>query len=181
MDNVLELKEHLNLPFSINIGANEYKLKILSVADIFELLEHIQNIQLKEELKSTKELLELNDKATKELLVELKAKQQKITFSNFDEIFKYVLANISLKDIINILSWAINKFNSGKSGGISSIKDELNDHINNDNFSEYINSILKILGIPTSSTENEEAVEEVKEGEEDLNATKDVSLNVKKK
>jgi hypothetical protein len=181
MNNVLELKEHLNLPFSINIGANEYKLRILSVADIFELLEYIQNIQLKEELKSTKELLELNDKATKELLVELKAKQQKITFNNFDEIFKYILANISLKDIINILSWAINKYNTGKLVDIKSVKDELNNHITNDNFSEYINNVLKILGIPTNSTDEDNDEEENNKVEDNLNATKDVSFNIKKK
>lgn len=154
-NNVLELKSYLNLPFKININQIDYELKVLSVADIFELLEYIQSYQLKEELNNTAELLDLNDKGKKELLLELKQKQSKITFSNFDEIFKYILQNISIKDIINILAWAINKYNN-LNKNIKDIKKELNESINNENFSEYVNKVLIILGIPTNNEEEDE-------------------------
>jgi hypothetical protein len=64
---------------------------------------------------------------------------------------------------------------------IKSVKDELNNHINNDNFGEYINNVLKILGIPTNSTNEEEVGEENNKEEDNLNATKDVSFDIKKK
>jgi hypothetical protein len=157
-NNVLELKTHLNLPFNIDVNNNRYQLKILSIADIFELLEYIQATHLKEELLSTKELLDLNDKDTRELAKELKANQDKLTFSNFNDVFKYIMLNFGIKDIINILSWAIIKYNSINKN-IKELKIELNNSINNENFSEFTNCTLRLLGIPTSGQEIEEELD----------------------
>ena len=167
-NNVLELKTHLNLPFNIDVNNNRYQLKILSIADIFELLEYIQSCHLKEELLSTKELLDLNDKDTKELAKELKNNQDKLTFSNFNDVFKYIMLNFGIKDIINILSWAIIKYNSINKN-IKELKIELNNSINNENFSEYTNCTLRLLGIPTIGQEIEEELDITNEGIDDKN------------
>lgn len=155
MDNIIELKSTLNLPFKININNNEYQLKILNITQIFELLEFINNIKLKDELKVQADILDLNDKGKKDLLIELKAKQDKVTFANFDEIFKALLANISIKDIISILSWAISIFNNKNQKDVAK---ELNDYVTTDNFSELMKYCLKILGINVDEDSTEEEV-----------------------
>jgi hypothetical protein len=174
-----DLKSSLNLPFPVLIGEDEYAMRVLSVSEIFEVLERLQFEQIKVKSNNMADVLDLDHNGKIELKKQLMAEHKGITLNSFQDIFASILDHITIADIKVVLAFILSKCNNKSYKDFIQILDMA---INLNNITTYINLVIKVLGLANENETGETLeTDETDETDETQNETPKTNSTLEKK